>query len=612
MIKGCRSFAGIVNFVSLFCPELQKLLKPIYNLTRKERQFLWGKEQQQDFDEIKCRLQRPPVLHLPNRHGHFQLFSDTSKFATGSALYQIQNGQPRLIAYASKRMPEAAKNYSITELEMCGLAMNITTFSHLLKKVDFDAIVNHLAIFHIMRSKAEPATTQIKRLLEFLSPYSFNLYYIKGKDMVLSDFLSRQKTDDSNPHELIPISFLLRDQVSDYFYRIDNENNLSRKDKYLVQTRSQVRSSGIRLPEIHGANKGLDPHVQPGKQKSFLIQTIDKGMPTHPIPKPRIGQGRAGLRRKVNTLQPILLPHQLPIQPMTKHVQKTVIPLPESANQLQSQVQSQNLLRPLSQHHLIDPTHIPQQIGPKIQHRSTPFYHDPYTRPPPRPPDISDPLDGWKDLLDNDTDRKVEIEENSPFQEGIILEIYERPDNSYMQETQELIDLIDTTKLVQKYLPKQMDIDKILDIIKRKVLKGMHLPLTVKEIQPGYLTSPYFKDLYLFLSQNKLPSKRSSIKKVEMLAESFVLLDSLILKLMTTPDKEAAVLAIPEICVDKIITLYHTSLFPGHQGVVKTNLMMKDKFFIPNLMHYLRSFIKGCHLCHLSRSDKPPTRQLQP
>ena len=115
-------------------------------------------------------------------------------------------------------MPEAAKNYSITELEMCGLAMNISTFSHLLKKVDFNAIVDHFAITHIMRSKAEPAMTRIKRLLELLSPYSFNSYYIKGKDMVLSDFLSRQKTDDSNPHELIPILFMLRSQVDNLFY----------------------------------------------------------------------------------------------------------------------------------------------------------------------------------------------------------------------------------------------------------------------------------------------------------------------------------------------------------------------------------------------------------
>ena len=97
-----------------------------------------------------------------------------------------------------------------------------------------------------------------------------------------------------------------------------------------------------------------------------------------------------------------------------------------------------------------------------------------------------------------------------------------------------------------------------------------------------------------------------------MLAENFVLLDSLIFKLVITPDKQTALLAIPEICVDKIIALYHVSLFAGHEGVVKTYLMMKDKFFIPNLMHYLRSFIKGCHICQLGRSDKPPMRQLQP
>ena len=138
--------------------------------------------------------------------------------STGSALYQIQNGQPKLIAYASKRMPDAAKNYLITELEMCRLAMNIVTFSHLLKKVDFDAVVDHLAITHIMRSRAEPATTRIKRLIELLSPYSFNLYYIKGKDMVLSDFLSRQKTDNGNPHEIIPISFTLKGLLGNHFY----------------------------------------------------------------------------------------------------------------------------------------------------------------------------------------------------------------------------------------------------------------------------------------------------------------------------------------------------------------------------------------------------------
>ena len=203
-VKGCRSFAGMVNFLSIFCQDLQKLLKPIYDLTRKGRPFNWQQEQQTAFEEIKSRLQKPPILHLPDGKGRFHLYSDTSKYATGSALYQIQNGKPKLIAYASKRLPEAARNYSITELEMCGLAINITSFAHLLKKVDFDAIVDHLALVHILKSKTEPATPRIKRLLEVLSAYSFNLYYMKGKDMILSDFCQDKKQTKVTHMKLYP------------------------------------------------------------------------------------------------------------------------------------------------------------------------------------------------------------------------------------------------------------------------------------------------------------------------------------------------------------------------------------------------------------------------
>ena len=249
--KQCKqSFAGMVNFVSIFCLELQRLLNPIYDLTRKGRQFIWGKEQQDAFEEIKRRLQKPPVLHMPDKVGRFQLYSDTSKYATGGALYQIQNGKPKLIAYASKRLPEAAHNYSITELEMCRLAINIASFAHLLRKVDFDAVVDHLAILQIMRSKVEPATNRIKRLLEVLSAYSFNLYYIKGKDMILSDFLSRQDLGDENTKEIIPISFNMKLVLQDKYYNV-GEN----KEKYMVQTRLQMKASGVQLPEVHGLRK---------------------------------------------------------------------------------------------------------------------------------------------------------------------------------------------------------------------------------------------------------------------------------------------------------------------------------------------------------------------
>ena len=214
---------------------------------------------------------------MPNTASRFHLYSDTSKFATGSALYQIQNGKPKLIMYASRRLPEATRNYSITELELCAIAVNIASFSHLLKRVDFDAIVDHLSLTHIIKSKAEPATIRIKRLLELISSYSFNLYYIKGKEMVLSEFLARKNKDYSNPHEIIPISFDMHKVLQENNYNIDS---------YLVQTRSQAKSSGIKLPEVHGMRKNLDPNIKPEKQHANPIKCS--------VVKPHIGQGMVG------------------------------------------------------------------------------------------------------------------------------------------------------------------------------------------------------------------------------------------------------------------------------------------------------------------------------
>ena len=90
------------------------------------------------------------------------MYSDTSKHTTGSALYQILNREPKLIAYASKRLPEVAKNYSITELEMCGLAINIMGLAHLLKTVDFNAIVDHLALVLILKARQSQLQLELK------------------------------------------------------------------------------------------------------------------------------------------------------------------------------------------------------------------------------------------------------------------------------------------------------------------------------------------------------------------------------------------------------------------------------------------------------------------
>ena len=328
---------------------------------------------------------------MPDKVGRFQLFSDTSKYATGGTLYQIQNGKPKLITDSSKRLPEAARNYSITELEMCRLAINIASFVHLLRKVDFDAVVDHLAIMQIMRSKVEPATNRIKRILEVLSAYSFNLYYIKGKDMILSDFLSRQDLDDENTKEIIPISFNMKSVLQDKYYKV-----------YMVQTRSQMKVSGVQLPEVHGSRKRLDPHRIPRKQPQPTAGLdVDR--------KPRIGQGRAGVRRKapplldsnqgISTSKPIVIGDEMEPKRL-----RSIMEFPKS--------------------------------------EMLPLYLVPPLRPPPKPPDNLSKKQEAESL-------KIEIEENSPFQESIISEVYERSDKSYFQELTDLKDLIDTNNIVQ-------------------------------------------------------------------------------------------------------------------------------------------------------------------
>ena len=130
------------------------------------------------------------------------------------------------------------------------------------------------------------------------------------------------------------------------------------------------------------------------------------------------------------------------------------------------------------------------------------------------------------------------IEGNSPFQEGVISETIQRLDKTFFQNLKRLEDITDTGNLIHQFLPKQMDIDKILHIIQRKVLKGTHLPVEIKEIQAGYLHSPYFKEIYQYLLQNKLPNSKLAIKKLEALSERYVLLDSLLFRIYPTKGQQ--------------------------------------------------------------------------
>ena len=134
--------------------------------------------------------------------------SDTSTLAAGAALYQYQGSTFYIVGYNSKKLPKAVQNYSVTELELFGLVVNIYAFKQLLTNVYFEDFCDHSAIVQILNGKKKFPTRRIQRLIEHLLPFNFTVQYLPGNKMHIMDILSRLAGKDLEPSDqLIPISF---------------------------------------------------------------------------------------------------------------------------------------------------------------------------------------------------------------------------------------------------------------------------------------------------------------------------------------------------------------------------------------------------------------------
>ena len=114
------------------------------------------------------------------------------------------------MGYNSKKLPSAAQNYSVTELELFGLVVNIYAFRQLLTYVYFEVFCDHSAIAQILNGKKKLPTRRIQRLIEHLLPFNFSVQYLPGEKMHIADILSRLVGKDLEaPNDLIPISFTM-------------------------------------------------------------------------------------------------------------------------------------------------------------------------------------------------------------------------------------------------------------------------------------------------------------------------------------------------------------------------------------------------------------------
>ena len=241
-ITDVRGLCGMVNFLGMYLEDLQITLAPIYALTKrgkgedkvkKGKPIEWTEECQQAFEKIKKQLTSAPVLSMPTKEGVFELRSDTSIIGCGSILRQ----DGKLIGYYSKRLPECCKRYSITELELTGMTINITAFKYLLQHRFFHVVVDHSALVHIWKAKTEPKTNRLKKLIEVCMGYAFDINYDQGKNMHVSDFLSRHPDNDlTDPGKVIPIAFRMGIPTCDL-----NNEETEADERFMVMTRTMAK-----------------------------------------------------------------------------------------------------------------------------------------------------------------------------------------------------------------------------------------------------------------------------------------------------------------------------------------------------------------------------------
>ena len=600
-VRGCKSFCGVVNYLALFCAELQRLLKPIYDLTRKGRPFVWTELHTKAFQEVKKRLVNPPVLHCPTDKGRYLLYTDTSRQHVGSSLWQIQNGKPRLVGYASKTLTPAALNYSVTELEMTGMLKSLEIWQYWIGSSEIDCAVDHKAVVDIMKAKTPPASNRIASLLEKLARFAFKLYYIKGKDLKLADYLSRLALDKASPAELIPISFHPKDILQTVYTDL---TSILECHTYGIRTRQQAKEEGDNLPEVHGADKPLDPALKPEHQtKSKLPQVLN------PKPVDHQQEQRVPERQTApKAFQRVPTPGELLRRKLVKR----------SIKQLRNPVAQQGSSR-------FDdiPNEGDMPSGPKLDER--------YKLPPPisgrtnKPPTkqvtwenekeidlapqgipIRDGLGEFSPEIDLGTDTA------SPYHEGFAEPTVRKPNRKDFMLPPPLADTIENEEVIHKFLPKQCDVDKILKQLKSKVLRETHLPTDMRDMQAAYLSSPQFRDIFQYLTGNKLPANKKRAQSVAADAQSYMILDRLLFKVIQDKHGESkALLCIPTSKVDILLKNYHSSLVGSHAGMTKCAMTIKDRFYCPGLEHHMRAYITGCHMCQLFKKGKKLNRPYQ-
>ena len=428
-----------------------------------------------------------------------------------------------------------------------------------------------------MKAKHPPTTDRIARLLFGLNAFTFHLYYVKGKDMILCDFLSRVAADGGDPMDLVPVAFNGMSIIQ------DRNNHL---EEYQIMTRNQRVTAGMSAPPpVHGANKAVNPNLKPERhaltpsgqlvlqgQNSLSKKTSDTTRPLTPMLTPS-GKVQVAINNKTTT---------------------------ENRSQI---AQKECLTQPINKDSLTqrntdkDSNHKTLALTPRVNMPLGQLGPMPLVNVP-----SQEVIKAGRDLEPApEIDPNLEV----PIQEAQIEALFRAPEPGDFTLPPTLSEHAKGKHMVAQNLPKQSEIDKLLKQLNRKVLSQTRYPSSLKDLEAAYCNSAAFKDIYQYLKYNKLPNNRRLAKRVESIAEDYYVLGTLLFKYINQRSGDLeAVLCIPPSKIDFILDMYHGTLIGGHQGMNKTLRTLSSRYYCPKLADYTRAYIVGCHTCQLFKNSK--------
>ena len=172
--------------------------------------------------------------------------------------------------------------------------------------------------------------------------------------------------------------------------------------------------------------------------------------------------------------------------------------------------------------------------------------------------------------------------------------------------------LLDKAKMAYKFLPKQGDIDRLIAKVNKQVLKDTNLCVDLRDLKAAYLTSPHFRDIHMYLLQNRMPLGKGVAKWLDQNARKYLILKGLLYKILDDGEGNLdTVLGIPTSKVHILLNAYHSSVLGEHTGITKCYHIISQRLYCTNLAKNLRAYITGCHVCQIFKKGKDFKRPYQ-